>query len=848
MAYFTRLQKRARNENGWSGWMYTGSAAAGADLVSEDTWCVVYSADVIYESDMERLTSLTLSTNFVNPLSSGNPCTVGCYLYTSEPTQNGSFDISAPPVGYLASAFDSFEASTVGSYRSFGFGGLDMRPARLYFWFTSTVSFESYGSNSIYHYATGNYSTALNTGTRTPAITGGFVGGGSGSSGGTDSGGEYTALASGSYSAIFARLDFSLSRTWHSASYTALSFTGSGTARFSCSHGAGGDSFLQLRSYLTADSGFDRYSGRPTGTVLASQSGADSCSFDCEVVSGRTYYLWTVIDYCGTDTVPLEISIVPERWSYSLSDKGSSANIAQNERSFSMSMGTFQTGRMALSFAYSGYVELRVSAGEGAFNATVFVSQQQNIDSATGLPLEYSSSFSMGYSSSMAVEKGKAYYFFAIYNGGSEAGSVTFTITPPPLIWTQGGSNSYSLIKGAVSTRVSLGAEKYHHIRLSTAYSGLLWLKAEGISAGSGGVCVYVSEKDCFDSYFGYPTQSLSTLWLYEGYESPVDIMAGKDYYLYVVNTDPTASLSAALTLRPAVQPESYREELRRHNAVESSHISGQYVRRYSYHLNTLNFRYKGEAGITMAKAQGEAGKTMHLRAYLCSESGMDEATGMPTGTVLASYTSGGESFGFTLTVEDGREYFLYTVCEEIYGGYTANMELSLISPPERYFSVTESGEFLGLSEAAEYSASPGESGVLRLELSFMSGGVAEISAVPRSGTEYLMGWVSLSPYLDGYTGAPAQNIVRSAAGSRESPGISIKFPLRRLSSYYLFIRGEGLYDAADFDVSLRQSRGAAGIYTQGRFVRAQPCLYHDGQWHAAQPLHYEDGRWKSSG
>ena len=205
----------------------------------------------------------------------------------------------------------------------------------------------------------------------------------------------------------------------------------------------------------------------------------------------------------------------------------------------------------------------------------------------------------------------------------------------------------------------------------------------------------------------------------------------------------------------------------------------------------------------------------------------------------------GGEGFEFTLTVEDGREYFLYTVCEEIYGGYTVNVELSFISPPERYFSVTESGEFLGLSEAEDYSASPGESGVLRLELSFMSGGVAEISAVPRSGTEYLMGWVSLSPYLDGYTGAPAQNIVRSAAGGSEAPGLSIKFPLRGLSSYYLFIRGKGLYDAADFDVSLRQSRAAVAICTQGKFVRAQPCLYSEGQWHAAQPMHHEDDSWR---
>lgn len=848
MGYFTRLQKRARNEGGWSGWKYTGSAAAGADMVSGDTWCVLYGANVVYESDRERLGSLTVATNFVNPLSSGNPCSVACFLYTSDPSSGGSFDVAAPPPGYIASAFDSFEASTAGSYRVFEFPSLDMRPVKVYFWFTSSVSFESYGSNQIYHYATGNYSAALNTGTRTPALTGGFVGGGSGSSGGTDTGGAYTAIASGSYSGIFAQRDFSLSRAWHSASYTALSFTGGGTARFSCSHGAGGDSFLQMRAYLTKGSGFDSAAGIPTGTVLASQSGGDWYSFEYEVVSGQTYYLWTIIDYCGTDYVPLEISVIPESWSYTLSNKGSSLNIGQSSKSLSMSMNAFQTGRMTLSFAYSSYVEVTVTADESAFSAMVFVSEQPDIDSATGLPFDYSESFYLGGSASMFVEKGKSYYFFAIYNGGSEAGKVSFTITPPEAVWTQGGSGTHSLIKSAVSASVSLGAQKYHRIKLSAAYSGLLWIKGRNISAGYGGACVYVAMKDCFDSYYGYPTDTIGSLYLYDDYESPVDIIAGHDYYLYVVNTDSTQSLRLNLSLTPPSQPEGYREELRRDHYVESSFIHEQYIRRYSYSVNTLSFRYRGQAVLSLAKPESESGKTVHLRAYLCTEPGMDEEKGVPTGTVLASYTGGGESYSFTFEAAAEREYYLYTVCEELYGDYTADLELSVISPTERYFSVTETGEYLGLSEDMQYSAAPGESGVLRLELSFMQGGVVQISSTAVEGTDCLMAWVSLSPYLDGYTGAPAQDIVKAARGSGDNPQISLKFPVRGLTSCYLFIRAKGLYEQARFEISLRRNPAAVALYKEGKSLRAQPYLYCQGQWRAAMPYCRSKDCWKGCG
>lgn len=850
MGYFSMLQKCSRNEGGWTGYKYTGSAAAGADLVSEDTWCVVYTANVIYEGEMEKISGLTVSTNFVNPLSSGNPCTVSCYLYTSDPTSGGNAAVTAAPFNYVASAAASFEASTVGDYISFSFSGLNIRPSQVYFWFRSTVSYESFGSNSIYHYATGNYSSAMNTGTRTPQLQGSFVGTNSGADGGGVEGEEYTAIASGAYGSIFARQNFSYSRAWHTASYTALSFTGSGAARFVCSHGSGGDSFLQMRAYLSTDSGFDKYAGRPSGTIVASVSGNDSYNFKADVVSGQTYYLWTVIDYCGTDTVPLNLSIIPEAWNYTLVNLGSHTNIDQSTRTFTMNMGAFQTGRMALSFAYSAYVEVTVSGSEGAFSAMILVSEGENIDNATGLPLRYTSSFYMNGSGSMSVEKGKNYYFFAIYNGGSEAGAVTFTIKPPPVVWTQSGNSSYSMLASTASSYLSLGVEKYHFIKLSVAHSGFLWLKGTNISSsGYGNPCVYICDKDCFNSYYGYPMSTVSSVYLYEGYETPVDLIAGQDYYIYIVNTDHNQALSAVLTLRPTEAPIGYSDEGQRRHQIESSLIQEKYLRRYGYTLDILSYKYRGETKVSLGKSSWNSGNTVvHLRAYLCREAGIDNKSGLPLGTVLSSYTGLGENFSFSFTAQEDVEYYLYTVCEEIYGAYAAQMELSIISPPARYFSVTDTGEYYALADPIQYEASPGESGVLRLELSFEKAGVATIEGSLSSGSDYLMAWVSSTPYMDGRSGRPSQNIIVSASGNAGEPGFSLSFPVRRLESVYLFVRGEGVYDAADFILSVSHRAGAMRLYLQGEYKMAQPHVFYEDRWQAAMPLCFADGSWHSGG
>ena len=194
MGYFGGLQKCARYYDGtayrWGAWVNTGTAAAGADYAAEDGLCVVYRAQAYYTGGESALLPLSVATNFINPQSTGNPSTACCYLYTFDPTNGGDARISAPPAGYAASAGPAaFSASVVGSFISFGFPAPEGKPAALYFWFTSAGSYAGFGSNQIYHYATGNWSGTLQTGTRTPAISGGFSGqGGSGGGGGGETG------------------------------------------------------------------------------------------------------------------------------------------------------------------------------------------------------------------------------------------------------------------------------------------------------------------------------------------------------------------------------------------------------------------------------------------------------------------------------------------------------------------------------------------------------------------------------------------------------------------------------------------------------------------------------------
>jgi len=851
MGYFGRLRARARNKEGWSDYKYTGSASAGADIVSENTWCVVYAAEVNYQGSGENLTSLSLSTNFVNPLSSGNPCTVSCYLYTFDPTNNGSFAVDAPPAGFYSAVSHSFEASTVGDYVTFSFGTTGIRPAQVYFWFTSTVTYESYGSNSIYHYATGNYDSTVNSGTKTPLLTGGFTGtdtgdsGGGGTGGGT--GGSYRVVPSGSYSGIYTKWDFSYSRTQRDASYTALSFSSGGTVNFSCQHGSGGDNFLQMRCYLTLGSGFDIANGRPTGMLVASASGGDNITFSAQVTSGQTYYLWTVIDYCGTATVPLNISIDPGGWNYSIADKGSQLSLDRTQRSFSMSMGKFQTGRMTLSFAYSAGVDIAVTASEGAFTGTLYISEQPDIDSSTGRPLSYITSFNAGTTGYLNVLKGKIYYFFAVFNGGSDAGNISFRITAPAVLWYQGGSTVYSLLEGSKSFSTSLTSFRYHFLQVSFAYTGTARISCTNASVGDGEIWLYFGENADIDSSNG-----LALGWeeTYAGrtINESIEVVAGKTYHFIIRNGLPSYNLSGTFTITaPQIIP-SYTKILQTYRYLELDASESQELERYSFSENKLSYKFRGKTVISGTKAANQSGKTLHLRAYLTSEEGMNTQSGVPYGPILASYTGQGESFTLECQVQEEREYYLYIVSSEIYSAAEGWVDLNITAPLERFFSVTESREFYDLWDTLDYSASPGESGVLRLELNFAKNGSAKITANPKNGASVpLCAYLAYTPYLDSRTGAPYE-IISSVHGSEDEPEVELSLNVRKNGSYYLFVRCMGIYDKADFDVCIKCMSAAVNIYSHGEFLRAQPYVYHEGAWHMATPLCRHTQSWISGG
>ena len=846
MGYFGRLRVRARNTEGWSEYKYTGSASAGADLVSESTWCVVYTADVNYQGDGENLISLSLSTNFVNPLSSGNPCTVSCYLYTFDPTNNGSFDADAPPAGFYSAVSQSFEASTVGDYVTFSFGTTGIRPAQVWLWFTSTVTYESYGSNRIYHYATGNYDSTVNSGTKTPLLTGGFEGGDTGESGGSGSGGvsgTYRAIASGSYSSIYTAWDFSYSRTQHDASYTALSFSSGGSVSFSCQHGSGGDSFLQMRCYLTVGSGFNSANGTPTGTVVASVSGGDTLGFSAQVTSGQTYYLWTVIDYCGTELVPLSIGIDPGGWNYSIADKGSQLNLDRSQKSFSMSMGKFQTGRMKLSFAYSAGVDVYVSASEGAFTGVLYISEQPDIDSSTGRPLSYITSFNASSTGYFNVMRGKSYYFFAVFNGGADAGSISFTITAPELMWYQGGSTSYQLLAENKSFSVSLGSFRYHRLQLSPAYTGKLSISCSNASAGGGEIWLYYGENADIDESNGLALGWEDT-FAGTSLSVSVDVTAGKSYNFIIRNAFPSSSLSGTFTIKPPAAAQSYVKKSESYRYVETDASETQELDRFSFTENKLSFKYRGTAVISGAKSSADEDKKLHLRAYLTSVQGMELTSGKPTGTILASYTGEGESFRIEASVQEGLDYYLYIVSSEIHFDTMGRVDVNITAPTERFFSITESGELYALKDTAVYSAAPGESGVLRLELNFGISGSCMIGVKPKvPGLSGLCAYLAYTPYLDIRTGAPYESI-KKAEGESPDAELSLALSVKNGGSYYLFVRCSEVYDRAEFDVTVSCLSAAMQIYSQGKFLRAQPFVYHDGAWHAAAPLCRQAQSW----
>lgn len=387
MGYFGAIEKRARTSGGWSAW----NALSGADYVSDEGKCVVYRVRAYYDSADTALSALAVSTNFVSPLTSGNPSTACCYLYTYDPT-GGNTDVSAPPGGYTAiSGPQSFTASNVGSYLTFAFAAPGGAPQWLYFWFTSVAQYTNYGTNQIYHYATGNWSDTYHTGTRTPAVTGGLSGTSGGGTGGSSGG------------------------------------------------------------------------------------------------------------HVGVD-------------SYTIKDLGTAHDIPQTSRSFSMSMGIGEVGRMTLSFAYAAQTDIVVSTPGRSELTHLYFSDSPEIDTHTGRPVSILREFDAdGALTATRLEKGRVYYVFAVYYGGVESGSVAFTLTPPAPIWSCGDHGQYRGLKEPVTHSVALGKAKYSVIELSFAYSGKAKFYTDTTTVEAGmPVMGYLALNDSVDASTGEATSYLA--------------------------------------------------------------------------------------------------------------------------------------------------------------------------------------------------------------------------------------------------------------------------------------------------------------------------------------------------
>lgn len=166
-------------------------------------------------------------------------------------------------------------------------------PEALYFWFTSSVSTAAYGSNQIYHYATGNWNAALGTGTRTPAIYGGLSGGTGGGSGGGGAVGvdRFTVKDCGT------RLNMpqlpwsgSMSMSVGEIGRMCVSFDFSVQTDIIVTSSGGAATLTRL--YVSTDPNIDETTGHPVSTVL--QFEADGTLSAARFERGRTYYLFAI--------------------------------------------------------------------------------------------------------------------------------------------------------------------------------------------------------------------------------------------------------------------------------------------------------------------------------------------------------------------------------------------------------------------------------------------------------------------------------------------------------------------------------------------------------------------------
>lgn len=433
MGYFGALEKRARTSGGWGAW----GALSGADYVSSEGKCVVYRVRAHYDSADAALSALGVATNFVSPLTSANPSTACCYLYTFDPTGG---EVSAPPGGYAAMAGPvAFEASNVGNYISFHFPAPSGAPEWLYFFFTSTARYADYGTNQIYHYATGNWSDAYQTGTRTPAVTGGL----SGTTGGGSSGGEGGFAGVDSYKIKDCGARYNIPQTQQSFS---MSMARGEIGRMTLSFDYAVQTDIVVSSsgrsemtylFFSDCAEIDTHTGRPLSTLR--EFDADGALTATRVEKGRVYYVFAMY-YGGAESGQVSFTLSPPAAKWSVGDTAEYTAL-KNPVTRPIALAKAKYSVLKMSFAYSGVARFYTDATtvEAEMVAMGYFGRNDSVDTSDGTATDYlahshgdmATGDPPDYDMTYYVEAGQTYYLITSCFSASFPMSTSIHIIPP---------------------------------------------------------------------------------------------------------------------------------------------------------------------------------------------------------------------------------------------------------------------------------------------------------------------------------------------------------------------------------------------------------------------------------
>ncbi len=262
---------------------------------------------------------------------------------------------------------------------------------------------------------------------------------------------------------------------------------------------------------------------------------------------------------------------------------------------------------------------------------------------------------------------------------------------------------------------------------------------------------------------------------------------------------------------------------------------------RYTVREQRVSFRYRGAAHIRAASSAD--GGTAQLRVYVTASRGVDLASGTPTAEAIAGTDGQTSAADVEFFAEEGRDYWIYITADEVLYALSARLGVYIAAPPARYFAVTESAKYEQVETAMEHSASPGESGVVRLELTFKKSGAVLFSSSAAAGTHTrLTGALSRGTDIFPSTGDPVSAVLASGTGAEEN--YSFAALVEAGVTYYFFSRDLWLYAAPAFTIHICPVPGAMHILADGEEKNALPYIYASGAWHSAAPMLYSSGRW----